>query len=231
MTSSRTAAAVLRRVAPVAVVAALLAGLRRHHRSRHRTGPGRSPRSARHLAGRRLARDEGDGGDGECGEDGEDGEDGERVRAGPRVRRLGDARRGAEEAAARQGVRPRVPAVRDVLSLVRKDRTRRQDPRAGRDPHRDERHREPVGPDPHRPEGAEEARRGPRQHRVPSRYTWDDSNNAILAAVDRQFTNVVLVNWQKKASRHPGWLYSDGIHLTPSGRTAYARLVAKKLGR
>ena len=66
---------------------------------------------------------------------------------------------------------------------------------------------------------------------LPSRYTWDDSNNAILAAVDRQFTNVVLVNWQKKASRHPGWLYSDGIHLTPSGRTAYARLVAKKLGR
>ena len=58
---------------------------------------------------------------------------------------------------------------------------------------------------------------------LPSRYTWDDSNNAILAAVDRQFTNVVLVNWQKKASRHPGWLYSDGIHLTPSGRLRPAR--------
>ncbi len=54
---------------------------------------------------------------------------------------------------------------------------------------------------------------------LPSRYTWDDSNNAILAAVDRQFTNVVLVNWQKKASRHPGWLY-ERRHTTSRPRAA-----------
>lgn len=66
---------------------------------------------------------------------------------------------------------------------------------------------------------------------VKANRSWTAGNNSILRAVDREFGNVVLADWQKKAGKHSSWTYSDGIHLTPSGRTAYARLVAKAIAR
>ena len=124
MTSSRTAAAVLRRVAPVAVVAALLAGCAGTTAAGTGPDPVAVSRSARHLAGRRLARDEGDG----EREDGEDGEDGERVCGqGPRLRRLGDARRELRAEAKRLHAKVFAHESRqswDGAVLVRKDRTR-----------------------------------------------------------------------------------------------------------
>jgi hypothetical protein len=40
---------------------------------------------------------------------------------------------------------------------------------------------------------------------------------------------VVLVDWNGLAARHPGWLYSDGIHLNGPGRTAYAAVITAAL--
>lgn len=67
--------------------------------------------------------------------------------------------------------------------------------------------------------------------RLPARYSWTEPNNRALAKIDRKWQNVVLLDWHSLASAHPGWLYSDGTHLTPSGRTGYANAVAKLLRR
>lgn len=75
-----------------------------------------------------------------------------------------------------------------------------------------------------------------RNHRVvlvtvKANRSWAAGNNKILRAVDGEFGNVVLADWQKKASKHSAWTYSDGIHLTPTGRVAYAKLIGKALNR
>jgi hypothetical protein len=40
---------------------------------------------------------------------------------------------------------------------------------------------------------------------------------------------VVLVDWNGPATRHPGWFYADGIHLNGPGRTAYAAVISAAL--
>jgi hypothetical protein len=40
---------------------------------------------------------------------------------------------------------------------------------------------------------------------------------------------VVLIDWNGPASRHPAWFYSDGIHLNGPGRTAYAAVISAAL--
>jgi hypothetical protein len=67
--------------------------------------------------------------------------------------------------------------------------------------------------------------------KLPARYSWTSPNNHALAAIDRKWKNVVLLDWHSLAAKHRSWLYSDGIHLTPSGRTGYANAVAKLLRR
>jgi hypothetical protein len=58
---------------------------------------------------------------------------------------------------------------------------------------------------------------------------WQDLNNATLAAVAKGFGNVRLLDWYALSSGKPGWFYSDGLHLTPPGTTAYARLIQAAL--
>lgn len=66
---------------------------------------------------------------------------------------------------------------------------------------------------------------------LPSRYSWTGRNNRELAKLAGRWRNVLLLDWASLASAHRGWLYSDGIHLTPSGRTGYANAVARLLRR
>ncbi len=54
---------------------------------------------------------------------------------------------------------------------------------------------------------------------------WQDLNNATLASVAKGFANVVVLDWHSLSSNKPGWFYSDGLHLTPAGTVAYARLI------
>jgi hypothetical protein len=60
---------------------------------------------------------------------------------------------------------------------------------------------------------------------------WQDLNNSTLASVGNDFANVVVLDWYARSAGHPGWLYSDGLHLTPGGTRAYARLIQVALHR
>jgi len=59
--------------------------------------------------------------------------------------------------------------------------------------------------------------------------SWQNTVNSVIRAGVRRYRNAVLLDWNWQARHHPGWIYSDGIHLKPAGAAAYARLVASKL--
>ena len=52
-----------------------------------------------------------------------------------------------------------------------------------------------------------------------------DSQNNTLRWLANNYGNVRVADWVPLASANPHYLYADGIHLTPAGRTAYANLV------
>ncbi|MHB8220460.1 MAG: SGNH/GDSL hydrolase family protein [Acidimicrobiales bacterium] len=58
--------------------------------------------------------------------------------------------------------------------------------------------------------------------------TWQDSNNAVLAAGVNRFPNTVLADWNTLADQHPTWFYPTGTHLPPesTGARALAAMVA-----
>jgi hypothetical protein len=60
--------------------------------------------------------------------------------------------------------------------------------------------------------------------------TWQDPNNAVLAAGVARYPNAVLVDWNTLASQNAGWLYSTATHLPINGpgAQALAALVAGK---
>ncbi len=63
-------------------------------------------------------------------------------------------------------------------------------------------------------------------HLDPYDHSWQNPNNSMLARVVPHYRKAVFVNWNKIAGQHPGWLYSDDLHLKPQGATAYAQLLA-----
>jgi hypothetical protein len=64
--------------------------------------------------------------------------------------------------------------------------------------------------------------------KVPRRYR--NANNATLKACVGRHANAHLIDWFAYSHLHPGWFYSDGYHLTPSGRIAYAKFIASHSG-
>jgi len=58
--------------------------------------------------------------------------------------------------------------------------------------------------------------------------TWQDPNNAVLAAGVSRYPNTVLADWSSLADQHPTWFYPTGTHLPPesTGAQALAALVA-----
>jgi peptidoglycan/LPS O-acetylase OafA/YrhL len=59
---------------------------------------------------------------------------------------------------------------------------------------------------------------------------WQDANNSTLASVVPQFGNATLVDWLSLSAGQSGWLYGDGLHLTPAGADAYAQIVVNACG-
>lgn len=57
---------------------------------------------------------------------------------------------------------------------------------------------------------------------------WQGPNNRLIRKVVAGFRRAILVDWHRAADRHPGWLYSDGVHLTPDGQRGYARLLRSR---
>jgi lysophospholipase L1-like esterase len=62
-------------------------------------------------------------------------------------------------------------------------------------------------------------------NRVPR--SWQDANNATLAACDRSFarSRVHLVDWHAASAGRAEWFAADGIHTSAAGRAAFARLI------
>jgi peptidoglycan/LPS O-acetylase OafA/YrhL len=63
-------------------------------------------------------------------------------------------------------------------------------------------------------------------HLDPYDHSWQTPNNTMLAHVVPRYRKAVFVNWNKVASQHPSWLYSDDLHLKPAGAVGYANLLA-----
>lgn len=57
--------------------------------------------------------------------------------------------------------------------------------------------------------------------------SWKASNNKVIRACDGSFAadRVHVIDWDRAASSHPRWLYSDGTHLRPAGAAAFAELI------
>jgi len=67
---------------------------------------------------------------------------------------------------------------------------------------------------------------------VPTRG-WMRANNDLLRTGPRRSRHVVIADWTALARKHPGWFYSDRVHLPIDGpgATALARLIASKLAQ
>jgi hypothetical protein len=60
---------------------------------------------------------------------------------------------------------------------------------------------------------------------------WQDPNNQTIHSVGPRFANVRIVDWFALSGKHDDWLYSDGLHLTPSGAAHYTALIMAALKR
>lgn len=56
-----------------------------------------------------------------------------------------------------------------------------------------------------------------------------DSNNSVLRRLAAENPNVGIIDWHGASEGHSEYLEDDGIHLTPSGMTAFATLVRQAL--
>ncbi|TMK17734.1 MAG: hypothetical protein E6G37_05295 [Actinobacteria bacterium] len=59
--------------------------------------------------------------------------------------------------------------------------------------------------------------------------SWRKLDNDRLHICARRFANAYLIDWYGASRDHPAWFASDGYHLTASGQTAYASLVARRI--
>lgn len=59
---------------------------------------------------------------------------------------------------------------------------------------------------------------------------WEHLANERLAAAVARSDGVVLADWKARSAGHPEWFVSDGVHLTPPGRLAYAETIRAALG-
>lgn len=62
-----------------------------------------------------------------------------------------------------------------------------------------------------------------------TRYTFEESTNEAIRRLPGRYPNVHVADWNALSNRKPGLTGGDGIHLTPDGCRAFARLVARTL--
>jgi hypothetical protein len=63
-------------------------------------------------------------------------------------------------------------------------------------------------------------------HIDPYDRSWQKPNNATIDSVVSRVANAKVVDWNRLAGSHRGWLYPDDLHLRPAGASAYADLIA-----
>jgi len=67
----------------------------------------------------------------------------------------------------------------------------------------------------------------PRGAYGPGTDWWQAQNNSVLRTMVPKYHNAVLANWYAYCEPHPGWFYSDGIHLDPTGAAAMAAFIKR----
>jgi len=58
---------------------------------------------------------------------------------------------------------------------------------------------------------------------------YKDPNNQIIEEVAREFSNVRVVDWNEISKDHPEYFAPDGVHLVPTGVTAYVMAINEAL--
>jgi len=58
---------------------------------------------------------------------------------------------------------------------------------------------------------------------------WREGNNALLADVARNYSNVTIVDWNAISQGHPEYFAPDGVHLVPTGVAIYVAEIEKSL--
>lgn len=75
---------------------------------------------------------------------------------------------------------------------------------------------------------------GPARHvylvTVRAPRSWTPGNNRVIHRCAAKYANTSLIDWARASRPHPGWFYSDGIHLTPAGARGYTRVVNRSVG-
>ncbi len=61
--------------------------------------------------------------------------------------------------------------------------------------------------------------------RVPR--SWETSNNETVKRVVPRLPRAKVIDWYAASNGHRDWFLGDGVHLTPDGRDAYARLIKR----
>lgn len=60
--------------------------------------------------------------------------------------------------------------------------------------------------------------------------SWRTPNNKVIDKVVPDYPNAVLADWYAVSKDNPEYFVSDGIHLTPKGARAYAKLIKSAAG-
>jgi len=58
---------------------------------------------------------------------------------------------------------------------------------------------------------------------------WREGNNALIAEIAAQYSNVTIVDWNSISEGHPEYFAPDGVHLVPTGVDIYVAEILKKL--
>ena len=58
---------------------------------------------------------------------------------------------------------------------------------------------------------------------------YKDPNNQIIEDIAREFSNVRVVDWNEISKDHPEYFAPDGVHLVPTGVTAYVMAIDEAL--
>ncbi len=54
--------------------------------------------------------------------------------------------------------------------------------------------------------------------------------NQQLVLAQSRWPNLQIADWNSIATPNPGFVYGDGLHLTPAGQAAMAQLVGQEIG-
>jgi len=58
---------------------------------------------------------------------------------------------------------------------------------------------------------------------------WRDQNNDLISKVSARFSNVRVVDWNSISDGRPEYFAPDGVHLVPTGVSAYVMAIDEAL--